>query len=145
MKLLKPSGCLFSDGGGNVKESTTLVEGQGIGFRTRVRLPSSPLNTVETNCRPITKIAVFRKVFSIIVSTKSKDVPKKTAKLTFGLIQTWIEENYGIKVSKSSITQVKNKCGISKLEFGAKCSSIPELNREKEKLVLEAFRYYGLI
>ena len=37
MKLLKPSGCLFSGGGGNEKELTTLVEGQGIGFRTRVR------------------------------------------------------------------------------------------------------------
>ena len=45
MKLLKPSGCPFSDGGGNVKELTTLVEGQGIGFRTGVRLPSSPLKT----------------------------------------------------------------------------------------------------
>ena len=42
MKLLKPSGCLFPGGGGNVKEKTTLVEGQGIGFRTGVRLPSSP-------------------------------------------------------------------------------------------------------
>ena len=43
MKLLKPSGCSFPGGGGNVKKLTTLVEGQGIGFRTRVRLPSSPL------------------------------------------------------------------------------------------------------
>ena len=43
MKLLKPLGCPFPSGGGNVKELTTLVEGQGIGFRTRVRLPSSPL------------------------------------------------------------------------------------------------------
>ena len=40
MKLLKPSGRLFSGGGGNVKKQTTLVEVQGIGFRTRVRLKS---------------------------------------------------------------------------------------------------------
>ena len=40
MKLLKPLGCLFSNGGGNEKEPTTLVEGQGIGFRTGVRLKS---------------------------------------------------------------------------------------------------------
>ena len=45
MKLLKPSGCLFPGGGGNVKKLTTLVEGQGIGFRTRVRLPSGPSTT----------------------------------------------------------------------------------------------------
>ena len=30
--------------GGNVKSQTTLVEELGIGFWTRVRLPSSPLN-----------------------------------------------------------------------------------------------------
>ena len=43
MKLLKPEGCLLSSGGGNEKEQTMIVEGQGIGFRTRVRLPSGPL------------------------------------------------------------------------------------------------------
>ena len=145
MKLLKPSGCLFSDGGGNVKELTTLVEGQGIGFRTRVRLPSSPLDAVETNCRPTAKIAVFRNVFSVIVPTKIKDVPRKPAKLTFALLQKWIEDNHGVKVSKSSITQVKSKCGIQKLEFGAKCESVPNLKTEKERLVLKAFEYYGLV
>ena len=145
MKLLKPLGCPFSDGGGNVKELTTLVEGQGIGFRTGVRLPSSPLDAVETNCRPTAKIEVFRNVFSIIVSTETKDIPPKTSKLTFGLLQKWIEDNYGVKVSKSSITQVKDKCGISKLEFGVKCDIVPDLKTEKEKLVLEAFQFYGLV
>ena len=136
---------MFSDGGGNVKESTTLVEGQGIGFRTRVRLPSSPLDAVETNCRPTAKIEVFRNVFSIIVSTETKDIPPKTSKLTFRLLQKWIEDNHGVKVSKSSITQVKDKCGISKLEFGVKCDIVPDLKTEKEKLVLEAFQHYGLV
>lgn len=42
MKLLKSSGCSFPGDGGNAKERTTLVEVQGIGFWTRVRLPSSP-------------------------------------------------------------------------------------------------------
>lgn len=88
---------------------------------------------------------MFRNVFSIIVPTKSKDVPLKPAKLTFGLLQKWIEDNHGIKVSKSSITQVKNKCGIQKLEFGAKCVDVPELKTEKERLVFEAFKYFGLV
>ena len=43
MKLPKPPGCLLPDGRGNLKKQTTLVEGRGIGFRTRVRLPSGPL------------------------------------------------------------------------------------------------------
>ena len=49
MKLLKPELCLCKSGGGNVKTQATLVEVQGIGFRTGVRLPSSPLEAVETN------------------------------------------------------------------------------------------------
>lgn len=81
----------------------------------------------------------------MIVSTKTKDVPQKPARLTFGLLQKWIEDNHGVKVSKSSITQVKNKCGIQKIEFGAKCNVVPELKTEKERLVLEAFKYHGLV
>ncbi len=122
-----------------------IVEVQGMGFWTRVRLPSTPLDAVETNCRPTAQIAVFRNVFSVIVPIKTKDVPQKPAKLTFALLQKWIEDNHGVKVSKSSITQVKSKCGIQKLEFGAKCESVPTLKTEKERLVLEAFRHYGLV
>ena len=81
----------------------------------------------------------------MIVSTKSKDILQKPAKLSFSLIQEWIEKNHGIKVSKSSITQVKNKCGIQKIEFGVKCDIVPELKTEKERLVLEAFEHYGLV
>lgn len=91
-----------------------IVEGQGMGLWTRVRLPPIPLDAVETNWRPTAQIAVFRNVFSIIVPTKSKDVPQKPARLTFGLLQKWIEDNHGVNVSKSSITQVKNNCGIQK-------------------------------
>ena len=88
---------------------------------------------------------MFRNVFSVIVSTKTKDISQKPAKLSFSLIQEWIEKNHGIKVSKSSITQVKNKCEIKRIEFGAKSDVIPELKTEKERLVLEAFKHYGLV
>ena len=43
MKLPKSGGCQFPPDGGNVKELTMIVEGQGIGFWTGVRLPSAPL------------------------------------------------------------------------------------------------------
>ena len=50
MKLLKPAGCSFSSGGGNVKERTMIVEEQGIGFWTGVRFPSGPLkNSARRN------------------------------------------------------------------------------------------------
>ena len=145
MKLLNSQGCWFPCEGGNVKKSTMIVEVQGMGFWTRVRLPPNPFDAVETNCRPTAQIAVFRNVFSEIVPTKTKDVPQKPTKLTFALLQEWIEVNHGVKVSKSSITQVKSKCRIQKLEFGAKCEIVPELKTEKERLVLEAFKHYGLV
>ena len=42
MKLLKSAGCQLPVGGGNSKELTMIVEVQGMGFWTRVRLPSAP-------------------------------------------------------------------------------------------------------
>ena len=43
MKLLNVSGCQSPGAGGNEFRLTKLVEVQGMGLRTRVRLPSSPL------------------------------------------------------------------------------------------------------
>ena len=116
-----------------------------MGFWTRVRLPSTPLTATQTNCRPNVKIAVCRNVFSVIIPMIHRDISLEPAKLTFGLIQKWIEDNHGMKVSKSSITQVKNKCEIQNLEFGAKSNVVPDLKTEKEKLVLKAFEYYGIV
>ena len=52
MKLLNPKGCLLSLGGGNNKKQTTLVEGEWMGFRTRVRLPPGPAKGTDTNPYP---------------------------------------------------------------------------------------------
>ena len=82
----------------------------------------------------------------IIVAVDFQEkVESNTTVITFSTIQKHIKENYNVDVSKSSITQVKSKCGIQKLEFGAKCEIVPELKTEKERLVLEAFRHYGLV
>ena len=121
-----------------------IVEEHGMDFWTGVQLPSSPLEAVETNCRSIAQIGAFRNIVSIVLATNVNDVPKKPNQLTFGSIQKWIEGAYGVKVSKSSITQVKNKCKIDKIEFGA-CGERPELQTEKEKLVLKAFEYFEIV
>ena len=42
MKLLNSPGCQFSGDRGNVKQLTMIVEEQGIGFWTRVQIPSTP-------------------------------------------------------------------------------------------------------
>ncbi len=51
MKLLNLSGCQLPGSGGNEKQLTMIVEVHGIGFRTRVRLSSTPwVEGLETQC-----------------------------------------------------------------------------------------------
>ena len=55
MKLPSRTDCQFSARGGNrgfgpSEKRTMIVEGQGIGFWTRVRLPSGPANGPYPNC-----------------------------------------------------------------------------------------------
>ena len=65
---------------------------------------------------------------------------------TYAAIQKWIEDNHGVKVSKSSVTMVKDKCGALKLDF--KAGKEPDsgiIKTAKERLVLEAFRAFGVV
>ena len=41
-----------------------IVEGQGIGFWTRVRLPSSPLDYVKSN--PMFDIVIYKNIFALV-------------------------------------------------------------------------------
>ena len=64
---------------------------------------------------------------------------------TYAAIQKWVEDNHGVKVSKSSVTMVKDKCGASKLDFKAGKEPDSGIKTAKEKLVLEAFRAFGVV
>ena len=77
MKLLNVTGCQPPFTGGNVNRLTKLVEVQGMGLRTRVRLPSGPLDTVETNPCPISKIAVCRNIVYFVIPLQRDGVPRK--------------------------------------------------------------------
>lgn len=111
-----------------------------MGFWTRVRLPSGPLKAVETNDCPTAQIAVLKNVFSIILyvdmDAEYEDAaPNDT--ITFRMIQDWILYTYDVSVSNSSITQVKEKCGLDTLRIdSAVLESNPKLKSKKEKYVL---------
>ena len=65
---------------------------------------------------------------------------------TYAAIQKWIEDNHGVTVSKSSVTMVKDKYGALKLDF--KAGKEPDsgiIKTAKERLVLEAFRAFGVM
>ena len=72
---------------------------------------------------------------------KDADVEEK---LSFGNIRKWVFDEFGVKVSNGSINQVMKKCGIERLDADGAELNV-ELKSEKEKLVYEAFKRFGLV
>ena len=96
----------------------------------------------------IRSIAVYRSTFGIVLDTSGYDAEQcdPDCPPTYAAIQKWIEDNHGVKVSKSSVTMVKDKCGALKLDF--KAGKEPDsgiIKTAKERLVLEAFRVFGVV
>lgn len=96
----------------------------------------------------IRSIAVYRSTFGIVLDTSGYDAGQcdPDCPPTYAAIQKWIEDNHGVKVSKSSVTMVKDKCGALKLDF--KAGKEPDsgiIKTAKERLVLEAFRAFGVV
>lgn len=117
-------------------------------FRTRVQIPPGPLKSKRSNTVQIDGIAVCQSMFGIVLDTSGYDAGQDDADcpLTYAAIQRWIEDNHGVRVSKSSITMVKDKCDA--LEIGFKAGKEPDsgiIKTAKEKLVLEAFRALGVV
>lgn len=126
-----------------------IVEGEGIGLWTRVRLPPIPLDEGETNPRSTAKIVVFRNVVCLVLPSIYLDVPEKIVidadNVTFRTIQQWIMAEYGVEVSKSSNSQVKVKSNLKSLKSGVKGHIPNNVTTDKEKMVLEAFKAFDLV
>ena len=65
--------------------------------------------------------------------------------ISFRRIRTWIKETYNVEISNSSITMVKEKCGIEKLQVDANFKEVPFMKSKKEQLVLEAFKHFNIV
>jgi len=59
-------------------------------------------------------------------------------------VQNWIMEDSGLKISKSSVCSVRDKCGAREIKPGAG-KRIPKVKTKKEKAVLEAFKALGIV
>lgn len=102
----------------------------------------------RSNTVQIRNIAVYRSTFGIVLDTLGYDAGQcdPDCPPTYTAIQKWIEDNHGVKVSKSSVTMVKDKYGALKLDF--KAGKEPDsgiIKTAKERLVLEAFRAFGVV
>ena len=109
-------------------------------FRTGVQIPPGPLESKRSNTVPISKIAVFKSAFGIVLDTNEYDtLPEDQTdySFTFTGIQKWIKDNLDMNVSKSSITMVKEKCKIAKIDFKAGIEPEPGIIKPiKKKLFL---------
>ncbi len=115
-------------------------------FWTRVRLPPTPLEAEQTNRYPIFVLAVLKFSFCMIFKAKILEMfDSESLDVTFSTIREWILKKYGVTVSNSSISQVKEKCGIEefKLDLALKCKC-PRLT-EKENYVLMALKHFNVI
>ena len=70
-------------------------------------------------------------------------------KATYQQIKDYVLDKFGLKVSSLNIAQIKDKCGIKerKKYNTAKSESSAErkCTPEKEKAILDAFRYFAMI
>ena len=107
--------------------------------------PPGPLDREVQNGRPTVHFAVFKNQFFFIFDMNLYYEPPKKKELSFGTIQNWVRDAFGLEISKSSITQVKDKCNIKSLEEPGSGVVIPALKTDKEKAVLEAFRHFHIV
>ena len=117
-----------------------------MGFWTRVRFPPSPLEEEQTNRYPSCRIAVRRFSFCMIFEAKILEMfDSEPLDITFSTIKRWILKKYGINVSNSSISQVKEKCGIEDLKLDLKLKCTCSKLSEKEKYVVMALKHFNVI
>ena len=67
---------------------------------------------------------------------------------TYTQIKNWIKEQYGVSVSSLYVAQMKDKMGLEKREnynTGAEGHRVPKCPPEKEEMILEAFKHFGMI
>ena len=113
----------------------------------------APLDLPWANPSLIGILGVFRGHFCIVDRISRYDAEAKrknlTKKATYNDIRSFIKSEYGVHVSNLSISQTKERCGLTKGEYkgntGAEGHYVPVLKPEKEKLIIEAFRYFGML
>ena len=90
------------------------------------------------------KIGALKNMGCISLNTGFLNEEKDEFPLSINGVRKWVQSEFGIRISKSSVCAVRDKCGAYKLEAGAG-KVIPKLKSSKEQAVLEAFKALGLL
>ena len=90
----------------------------------------------------------FRKV-KVDFSLEDMDLTELCGKATYAQIHDYVLEQTGLNVSRLYIAQIKKKCGFEVGENHnlpkSEDARQPKCPPEKEKAIMQAFRYYGII
>ena len=65
--------------------------------------------------------------------------------ITFSTIRDWIFKKYGVNVSNSSISQVKEKCGIDEFKLDMKLECECSKLTEKEQYIFMALKHFNVV
>lgn len=102
---------------------------------------------VETVCL-LSKLNTKQHI-EVEIKMDELDLTAAESKATYEEIKAYVLEHSGMKVSSLYIAQVKQKCGIIERENYNKPKSEdakqPQCPPEKEKVIMEAFEYFGMI
>lgn len=102
---------------------------------------------VETVCL-LSKLNVDNHI-EVEIKMDELDLTAAESKATYEEIKEYVLEHSGLKVSNLYIAQVKQKCGIIERENYNKPKSEnarqPKCPPEKEKAIMEALKYFGMI
>lgn len=121
--------------------------GRGYTLKKAVAVDMFPRTAhVETVCQLVLRKPAVHINIDVDVEELVQD---KRGAATYGQIKDYVLEHSGLKVSSLYIAQVKQKCGIIERENYNKPKSEdakqPQCPPEKEKAIMEALRYYGMI
>ena len=102
------------------------------------------------HCETVCQLVLRKPAVHINIDVDVEElVQDKRGMATYGQIKDYVLEHSGLKVSSLYIAQVKQKCGIIERENYNKPKSEdakqPQCPPEKEKAIMEALRYYGMI
>lgn len=74
--------------------------------------------------------------------------PAVKGKATYQQIISYVQDHFNLKVSNLDIAQTKDKCGFQKranYNLGKEGHRVPQVTREKEQAIVEAFMYYNMM
>lgn len=86
---------------------------------------------------------------SVQIDDHDTEARRQTKKATYAEIRAWVMDIYGQVVTNLDISRTKQRCGLATVQYNGRQASgryqDPRRRPEKEALVEQALRHFGLI